>query len=208
MSTLTEFLIAHQDSLGLAYTPLMTVYMLAIISPIWSAYLLLCSALSIAPKERFPFVQSICLYTRLTIDAILNPTSLLIYYYAVPYFFKDSSYFHYLYYTNRLNDLSIVPSSYFTIVLLSYFIWYTINMKLFKYVKPSIDFNKEYLISFFSPSRIFGAAAILIVMFDFEKHIAYLLWCNVYIGVSIALLRYAISLKFAFNTSKFLLTNK
>ena len=208
MSNLTEFLIAHQESLGLAYTPLMTLYMLAIISPIWSAYLLLCSALSLAPKERFPIVKTICLYIRLCIDAVLNPTSLLIYYYVAPYFFKHSNYFNYLFYTNRLNELSIVPSSYFTIVLLAYFAWYLVNMKVFKYVKPSIDFNKEYLISFFSPSRIFGAAAVLIVMFDFEQHIAFLLWCNVYIGVFIALFRYAMSLNFAFNTSKFLLTNK
>ena len=208
MSNLTEFLIIHQESLGLAYTPLMTLYMLAIISPIWSAYLVICSALSLAPKERFPMIQSVCLGIRLTLDALLNPSSLVIYYYFIPYYFAKSSYYSYFMYTNRLNEMSIVASTYFSTVLLGYYVWYAINQKLFKRVKPSIDFNREYLISFFSPSRIFGAAAVLIALFDFEQHIAYLLWCNVYIGVLIAIIRYAFSLKFAFDTSKFLLTNK
>ena len=49
MSTLTEFLQFHQASLGSAYTPLMTLYMLAMISPVWSLYLLVCSLLSLFP---------------------------------------------------------------------------------------------------------------------------------------------------------------
>ena len=53
MSTLTDFLIVHQSSLGPAYTPLMTIYLFFVLSPIWSIYLLLCALVSLLPDERF-----------------------------------------------------------------------------------------------------------------------------------------------------------
>ena len=208
MSTLTEFLISHQATLGIAYTPVMTLYLLAMISPIWSAYLLICSAISLAPRERYAWMQNSCLYLRLSIDAIMNPSSLVIYYYAIPYLLGKSAYFSYFFFTNQLGDLSIIASSYFSSVFLGYYLWYAMNTKIFKKIKPGIDFDKEYLMGFYSPSRIFGAAAVLVALFDFEPNISYLLWCNIYIGTVIACTSYAYSVYYASKTAKFLLTNR
>ena len=208
MSNLTEFLIIHQQSLGAAYTPLMTLYILAVISPLWSCYLLACSIICIAPKERYPFIETISLYLRLTIDSLLNPCSLVLYWYLCPYFFSKYQFFNYLFYNNSLGNPSIVPHAYFSIVLILYFVWYELNKHLFKKIKPGIDFSKEYLINFYSPSRIFGSAAVLIVMFDFEPHISYLLWNNVYIGVIISVVRYGLSIRYAISTANFRLVNR
>ena len=208
MSSLTEFLIAHQQPLGAAYAPLMTLYILAVISPLWSCYLLICSIICIAPKERYPLIEKFSLYLRLIIDSLLNPCSLVLYWYLCPYFLSQYKFFNYLFYTNSLGNQSIVPYAYFSIVLILYFAWYELNKILFKKIKPGIDFSKEYLINFYSPSRIFGSAAILIVMFDFEPHISYLLWNNVYIGVAISIIRYGLSIRYALATSNFLLSNR
>lgn len=208
MSNLTEFLIAHQQSLGLSYTPVMTLYMFAVISPVWSAYLLVCSLLSLAPTGRYPKLSPACLYVRLTADALLNPCSLVLYWYIIPYYFAQSDNLFYFFYQNSAAYLSIRPVAYFVVVFLFYMSWYWVNMMLYKRIKPGIDFNKEYLMTFYSPSRVFGSAGLLIVMFDFDVHVAYLLWCNVAIGVLISLLRYVLSLRHAYNTSSFLMTSR
>ena len=208
MSNLTEFLIAHQQSLGLMYTPVMTLYMFAIISPVWSAYLLVCSFLSLAPTARYPRLADVCLYIRLSSDALLNPCSLVLYWYFLPYYFAQSDNLFYFFYQNRSGALSIKPLVYFTVVFVLYMLLYWVNTTIYKRIKPGIDFNKEYLMTFYSPSRLFGSAGLLIVLFDFDVHIAYLLWCNIYIGVVISVVRYALSLRHAYNTSSFLMTSR
>ena len=62
--------------------------------------------------------------------------------------------------------------------------------------------------NFYSPSRLFGAAAVMIAAFDFEQHISYLLWCNVYIGIALSFLRYLLSVRYTLATSNFLMTNR
>lgn len=203
MSTLTDFLIVHQASLGSAYTPLMTLYLFATLSPIWSAYLLICSVISLLPKERFPFLQQIALSIRLSIDALLNPSALLAYQWLLPYLLRNSAYLGYFFHQNSFSEQSITPLVYFATITAAYFIWYEFNFFLFKRIKPSIDFNKEYLMNFYSPSRLFGSAAAMIALFDFEPHISYLLWCNVYIGITIATLRYLLSLRYTLSTARF-----
>lgn len=208
MSNLTEFLQLHQMTLGLAYTPLMTVYILAMISPMWSLYLLVCSLLSILPTGRFQALADLCLSTRLTIDALFNPVAIVCYCYIIPYYLGNSAYLAYFFFTNSSGSQSILPTPYFALSLFVYMAWYSLNRYVYKAIKPGIDFNKEYLMTFYSPSRVFGSAAVLLALFDFEPTIAYLLWCNVYIGVAISLFRYVNSLYYAFRTANFLMTNK
>jgi hypothetical protein len=195
MSNLTEFLQLHQMTLGLAYTPLMTVYILAMISPMWSLYLLVCSLLSILPTGRFQALADLCLSTRLTIDALFNPVAIVCYWYIIPYYLGNGAYLAYFFFTNSSGSQSILPTPYFALSLFVYMAWYSLN----RYV---------YLMTFYSPSRVFGSAAVLLALFDFEPTIAYLLWCNVYIGVAISLFRYVSSLYYAFKTANFLMTNK
>ena len=208
MSNLTEFLILHQQSLGIAYTPVMTLYMLAVISPLWSAYLLLCSLLSLAPTGRVPYLSEVCLSIRLALDAVLNPSGLVLYYYLIPYYLGQSTFLRAFFYANRSGALSIRPGTYILIMLVAYGIWYYLNKIVYKRIKPGMDFHTEYLMSFYSPSRIFGSAGLLIVLFDFETHINFLLWVNVYIGIAISVVRYAISIRYAVLTSNFMMTNR
>ena len=208
MSTLTDFLIQHQETLGSAYVPLMTLYMLAVISPVWSLYLVVCSLLSIIPKENYPFSAIPCLVVRLIFDAILNPFALIVYTSFIPWFFKDSGYLFYFFYTNIQSDLSILPISYFCSTVVFYLLWYQGNHTFFKQIKPSFDFHKEYLITFYSPSRVFGSAALMIVLFDFDGQISFLLWSNVYVGAFVSIVRYTRMVYYAYTTSHHMLTNR
>ena len=208
MSTLTDFLIQHQETLGNAYAPVMTFYMLAVISPIWSLYLVACSLLSIIPKEKYPFLNMPCHVVRLIFDAILNPFALILYTSFIPWFFNDSPYIFYFFYTNLQSNLSILPIPYLVSSIVFYLLWYQANHALYKNIKPSFDFHKEYLINFYSPSRVFGSAALMIVLFDFDSHIAFLLWSNVYLGACISVIRYLKTLYYAYSTSHHMLTNR
>lgn len=207
MSNLTEFLQAHQ-SLGPAYTPVMALYIFAVICPLWSAYLLVCAAMSAAPAERFPIVHNLRVLVRVSLDAIYSPVALTVYYYALPYFFGKSSWLTYFFYTNELGDQSILPWPYFIASYIGYVLWYELNKIIFKRLKPSIVFDSEYHWSFSSPSRLFGAAGLPLVFFDFEASIAYLLWTNVFVGVLIATVSYILSVYHTVKTSHYLLTNR
>ncbi|MAV29210.1 MAG: hypothetical protein CMF43_05340 [Legionellales bacterium] len=207
MSTLTEFLQFHQASLGSAYTPLMTLYMLAMISPVWSLYLLVCSFLSLFPVGRFQWLSDVCLSARLTLDAIYNPLMCAAYWYLIPYYLKNSTFITTFFFTNRSGELSIRPTTYFALAIVIYPLWYTLNRIAYKKIKPGIDFSVEYLMSFYSPSRIFGGAAVLVALFDFDPTVAHLLWMNIYIGIFVACCGYFMTLLHAYRTSHFLLTN-
>jgi hypothetical protein len=207
MSNLSEFLQAH-ESLGYAYTPVMTLYIFAVICPIWSAYLLICAAMSAAPAERFPIVHNLRVLGRVSLDAIFNPVALTLYYYGLPYFLNKSTWLTYFFYTNGLGNISIHPWAYFITIYIGYVLWYELNKNLFKRIKPSIVFDTEYHWSFTSPSRIFGAAGLLLVFFDFEASIAYLLWTNVAVGFLLATIGYLLSVYHTVKTSHYLLTNR
>lgn len=207
MSTLTEFLHAHQ-SLGYAYTPLMSLYIFAVICPLWSAYLLLCSAMSAAPTERFPVLQHTRVLVRISLDAIYNPVATVLYSFALPYFLGKTYWLSYFFYTNELAQLSISPWSYMITCYVGYVLWYECNKIIFKRIKPSITFDNEYHWFFCSPSRLFGAAGLLLAFFDFEPSISHLLWVNVSLGCAIATLSYATTVYSTIKTSNYLLTNR
>ena len=207
MSTLTEFLQLHEVYLGSAYTPLMTLYILAMITPVWSLYLLACSLLSLIPVGRFQWLSDVCLSSRLTLDAIFNPVMCAAYWYLIPYYLKNTTLITTFFFTNRSGDLSIRPTTYFAVAVVVYPLWYSLNRFVYKKIKPGIDFSVEYLMTFYSPSRIFGSAAILIALFDFDPTVSYLLWANVMIGIMIATGGYLLSALQAYRTSHFLLTN-
>ena len=208
MSTLTDFLIHHQVSLGSYYTPVMTLFMFAVISPVWSVYLLLCTFIGILPKNEYPILVTPCLIIRLVSDAILNPFALIIYTSLIPWLFDNNDILFYFFYKNSLSELSILPLSYFVCSVLFYLLWYRGNQILYKRIKPRFDFQSEYLITFYSPSRLFGAGAVMIALFDFDAQISFLLWNTVYLGALISVVRYCHTLYYAYSTSSYMLTNR
>lgn len=185
----------------------MTLYLFAVMSPIWSLYLVVCSLLSLMPSNAYPILEKPKIFIRVFFDSILNPFTLVFYGWFFNYMFMDRPTLNYFF--NKIdNQLEIIPTSYFLAAVILYFSWYRLNHLVFKKIKPSFDFHKEYLLGFYSPSRLFGSAVILIVLLDFDDTILELLWGNIYLGIAIATVRYGLVLWHAYKTSSFLLTNR
>lgn len=187
--------------------------LLSLLSPVWLTYIIYLSILSLINHlitqgtllEYKPRIKSFCTaiatpynnlhtFLRISADGLLNPCFLIIYPYAVGYLFGNTDTFNSFVYTNKLGQTSYYSTPYFSIALLSYWLWILGLHTLLNSQKPAYQLETHLLTRFFSPSRIFGSAVVYLVVFDFNNSIDYLLWTNVYAGAGLACLALVVRL--------------
>ena len=179
--------------------------LISLLSPVWLTYIVYLSLLSLLNHvitqgclfEYKPRIKSFCIaiaplynqlhtFLRISADGLLNPCFLVIYPYALTYLFGNTDTINSFVYTNKLGQTSYYSTPYFSIALLSDWLWTFGLNTLINSQKPAYQFEIHLLTRFFSPSRIFGSAVVYLVVFDFNNSIDYLLWTNVYAGACIA----------------------
>ena len=185
---ITDYITSHQSSLGQYYQPLMSLFILMIFIPVWGAYCLVCTIISIvenATKEDFPIIADYCHKCRFIIEGIYNPCALPIYNWVVTNYL--TSYQKYFFYKNTLGLYSHYPFIYVLSVCTGYLVWIHFVMRVVKYYQPTSHYENIFLSPSINASRIVGACALVIVIFDFNTTIDALLWNNVYLGCIIAI---------------------
>lgn len=209
----SSFLESHK-TLGALYEPIMGGFLLlSLLSPVWLTYLVYLSVLSLLNHlitqgcllEYKPRIKSFCTtvatpynnlhtFLRISADGLLNPCFLVIYPYALNYLLGNTDALSTFVYTNKLGQTSYYSIPYFSIALVSYWLWTFGLHTLLNSQKPAYQLHTHLLTRFFSPSRIFGSAVVYLVVFDFNNSIDYLLWTNVYTGAGLAWLALVIRL--------------
>ena len=185
---ITDYIMSHQVSLGNYYQPLMSLFILVIFIPIWGVYCLICTLLSVienATKEDAPIIADYCHKSRFILEGLFNPCALPLYNWFVGSYL--TSYEQYFFYTNSLSLTSHHPTIYAISVSICYLVWIHLVMRLIKFYQPTANYETVFLSPTINVSRIFGACALVIVIFDFNLTIDELLWNNVYIGCLIAI---------------------
>ena len=214
----SSFLVAH-NTLGTMYEPLMGLFvLLSVLSPIWLCYVFLCAALAsiqhVIKKGTLvqfkPKLKAICirllriydqfyLFCRVSLDGLLNPTSLVMYPIITGYLYGGTPEMDYFTYINQFGQSSFYAKPYFAFAFVSYWVWVLLSYRVIKSNRQSYILTKHMITPFFSPSRVFGSAVIGLIIYDFSNTIDYLLWVNVYIGACIAIINLTIRLYRIYN---------
>ena len=76
------------------------------------------------------------------------------------------------------------------------------NNLLLKYYRPYTDYKKELQPSFFSFTRFFGSAGLLLAVIPFEYEIDILLWKQLLIGSTFSIIGYSYRIRKVFYADK------
>ena len=185
---ITDFIVNQKADLGSSYEIAMSFFVLLTISlPFWSIYCFACSMISLIAsyaKNKSDYVVKQCTLARNILDGIYNPCALPIYNYFVA---KYLSYFdNYFYYNNSLGMRSHHPFIYLVLVAITYQYWIKYTTMILRFLLINVRYELDLQTRSMSPSRIFGACALVIVIFDFNTTIDELLHYNVYFGIILA----------------------
>ena len=185
---ITDFILNQKTSLGTAYEPAMAFFVLVTLSiPFWSVYCVSCALISLIAsyaKDKSDFVLKQCAFIRNILDGMYNPCALPIYNYFVG---KYLNYFdHYFFYNNSIGMRSHHPFIYILLVTITYQYWIKYITGILRFLLLNVRYEIDLQTRSLSPSRVFGACALVIVIFDFNATIEELLLYNVYFGIVIA----------------------
>lgn len=191
-TNVNQFFTTQQHTLGVYYHLVLGLYALFMLFPLWATYMLGCLSAYVFFNKRYTLSKTTSSLIRYVCEAIFNPIAPLIYTMCLRDYLTASSWGHLLQYT--LADGTVIPyaAPYFALTTATYVGWaYAHNSLLTKYFPGTHDYQHNLLPSFFSYSRLLGAASPLLVFLYFPEAISAILWLQVKTASLLACLRYA-----------------